>query len=89
MAAIAINQLYKKMTEDELLDHFLDVGWYIDYNNPNSNELKSLLNKGLIVCCDSIPHGPMLNPSYTYVRNDNKGLKLALLPLATRNLFLR
>ena len=44
----------------------------------HKTQVKELEDSGLIIRCDKIPHHKlMINPSYTYVTNDDAGHKLA------------
>ena len=48
-------------------------------SDEEQKELQELIDLDLVVRCDMIPHHKlMINPSYTYVSNDDSGRRLAL-----------
>lgn len=64
---------------NSVLETIAERGTYIDVNGEKTNEIRELLCQGLIVRVSDIPHHPhTLNPSYTYVTNDEKGMKRAI-----------
>ena len=60
-----------------VLDQITKNGAYIGMET--ESEIQELLVNELIVCVSDIPHHPnILNPSYTYVTNDENGRQKAL-----------
>lgn len=77
-------------TEEELLDFVIENKCYSGYNVEELKMAESLVQQGLLVRLDTIPHLPVLNKSYTYVTNDDIGRAIALDPkytLGYRHLF--
>lgn len=72
------------ITDDEILDELVDIGAICSNDENKLTVLRRLKEQGLALRCSDIPHhGSMINPSYTYVTNDDKGKRLALRPLFT------
>jgi len=63
-----------------VLDQITENGAYVDMGSDSEKgEIQELLINKLIVCVSDIPHHPhTLNPSYTYVANDENGRQKAL-----------
>ena len=71
-----------KNTREEVLELVTKIGCIQDVGG--SVVVNELWREGTILRCDEIPHNSlMLNPSYVYVTNDERGKKLAHLPLFT------
>jgi hypothetical protein len=73
---------------NEILDELIEEGCFIADNSEKGDVCRQLVKDGLALCCDSIPHSHlMLNPSYTYVTNDERGKELATKALFTHCAF--
>ena len=71
------------MNEEQVLEIIAEVGCIQDTGEA-TDAIRDLWREGTILRCDEIPHNRlMLNPSYVYVVNDERGKKLAILPLFT------
>ena len=80
------DQAYTK-EDEEMFDLLFEKGAVTSADPNELQELHSLCEEGIALLCSEIAHHPdMINPSYTFVINDEEGKKLALTPLFTRKL---
>jgi hypothetical protein len=77
---------YNKNANRSALEILFEDGAIDIHSQEQFDEVQVLVNEGIAICCDSIPHHPyMINPSYVYVLNNEDGHNLALqIPLFTR-----
>lgn len=63
---------------ETVFDQIVRTGAFINHPSlpkKDVRELNSLVDQGLVVCVKDIPHHPdTLNPDYTFVTNDERGL---------------